>query len=84
MNVSFEFALKFERFCRKNCVSLLPLFFLYLKFILCPKAKSTNSLLFVYKLQMAALIVNYTFSYSVLEANSSTLAAKISILAKNS
>ena len=42
MYVSFEFALKFERFRRKNCVSFSPLFFLYLKFNLCLKAKSNK------------------------------------------
>ena len=40
--MSFGFALKFERFRRKNCVSFSLLFFLYLKFDLCLKAKSNK------------------------------------------
>ena len=75
MNVSFEFALKFERFRRKNCVLFSPLLFLYLKFILSIlKLNLTHSPLFVFK--FAATVPNMS-SYQYLNNRNEWMAAFI-------
>ena len=75
MNVSFEFALKFERFRRKNCVLFSPLLFLYLKFILSIlKLNLTHSPLFVFK--FAAKVPNMS-SYQYLNNRNEWMAAFI-------